>query len=512
MNYSKISRQFVCKMAMLLAFMFAACSENNGSIAGGTVEETGVYATLENITISGIARRTLERPSEDVRQIVMEGFEKGTLITLYELDSISFLKSGVVLTDSIANDSGDFTFSNVTLTNPYVLITALRPAPEDSYAYSVFVDVRDTGKFHIDMLTHLEALRALHLAQAGMGFSQAKNQAKTEVLNAFGIYWLSDNVRNEDPIEYAALIHSLSGVLPTFESIIFDGTHVDMLFDAIAEHGSFQHMDASFDSGFVDIVNANIGHLQFLFAYPYEYYEKKGEESIRFYRIEQSMAKYYAGMLSFVLGVGRCDQTRDGEIFNAPKPDYTQSCIADYSLLCRSENWRLVMPRMEHAEDSMMDVRDGRHYKTVTIDVDGAKQTWMAENLRFDAQEGSSCDDEWSFAEGCFYSNEALKSNVCPDGWRLPKLVDWEKLMSSVRNYYAVPNSVAASYLFDFNDLGNPVGFGLTARASYGISLAMDSDESLEDASAYNNVHFSIVSGYGYSVSSEWLPVRCIKN
>jgi hypothetical protein len=46
MNYSKISGQFVCKMAMLLAFMFAACSETNSGngVAGGTVEETGVYA------------------------------------------------------------------------------------------------------------------------------------------------------------------------------------------------------------------------------------------------------------------------------------------------------------------------------------------------------------------------------------------------------------------------------------------------------------------------------------
>ena len=42
MNYSKISGQFVCKMAMLLAFMFAACSETNSgnNVAGGTVEET----------------------------------------------------------------------------------------------------------------------------------------------------------------------------------------------------------------------------------------------------------------------------------------------------------------------------------------------------------------------------------------------------------------------------------------------------------------------------------------
>ena len=51
MNYSKFSGQFVCKMAMLLAFMFAACSETDSgnNVAGGTVEETGVYALVGQI-------------------------------------------------------------------------------------------------------------------------------------------------------------------------------------------------------------------------------------------------------------------------------------------------------------------------------------------------------------------------------------------------------------------------------------------------------------------------------
>ena len=53
MNYLKIDRQVVCKMAMLLVFMFAACSEDGKSIAdGGTAEETGIYA-LKNITVAG---------------------------------------------------------------------------------------------------------------------------------------------------------------------------------------------------------------------------------------------------------------------------------------------------------------------------------------------------------------------------------------------------------------------------------------------------------------------------
>ena len=42
MNYLKNCRKFVCKMTMLLAFAFAACSDNQ--VSGGVTEETRIYA------------------------------------------------------------------------------------------------------------------------------------------------------------------------------------------------------------------------------------------------------------------------------------------------------------------------------------------------------------------------------------------------------------------------------------------------------------------------------------
>ena len=60
MNYTKMTKQFVCKMAMPLALMFAACSDNGNSVVkgddhsitplGGSAEETGVVA-YENILL-----------------------------------------------------------------------------------------------------------------------------------------------------------------------------------------------------------------------------------------------------------------------------------------------------------------------------------------------------------------------------------------------------------------------------------------------------------------------------
>ena len=60
MNNVKMSRRFICSVAMPLALMFAACSDDK-SVAGGSAEETGVYA-LKDITVAARAyyARTLE--------------------------------------------------------------------------------------------------------------------------------------------------------------------------------------------------------------------------------------------------------------------------------------------------------------------------------------------------------------------------------------------------------------------------------------------------------------------
>jgi hypothetical protein len=102
--------------------------------------------------------------------------------------------------------------------------------------------------------------------------------------------------------------------------------------------------------------------------------------------------------------------------------------------------------------------------------------------------------------------------NVCPDGWKLPKSTDWEKLVSSVRNHYGLPERFELLHLFDLADLGNPLGFGLTARFGYsGPGLAMDPDGKDAEVGDFA-ITLPVAVEYGYSEPSEWLPVRCIKN
>ena len=505
MNNVKMSRKFICSMAIPLAMMFAAflasvlvaCSDDK-PVSGGASEETRGFASLENITVAGRALNLsvsaqLVGKGENEHMTVFSGtaYAEDAQVKFFSIDTATFEMSEEPFAQVKSGKEGNFEVKGISPESPYavvevsgkIAVDAKNPyarkssfdSPDNSLGWTTYrnvVDLRETKDVKVNILTTLAASRTLNLAKTGLTFAEAKAQAEKDALLALGI---RDSLDAFDKVDYS---QKSSSIFPVFimASYLFSGSSdaVDLAAADIAENGTWRSIvyDRYLDSKGTEYRYHLLREPEFLTLLGLD----SGDARIA------ELAEMYLFNVVEVLAErkGLCTDDRESE-----KNEF--GLYSDF--VCESGYWVLHDKELAYQKKfgTMTDERDGKKYKTFTVEYKGESRTWLAENLNYVVDnswcykdDSANCekygrlysmwstfdiprdtqyiaamwarDSIWNYQEendveeyegyeqvyqearerllGVLDSIDGR--GVCPEGWRIPTPDDWGHLFSAI--------------------------------------------------------------------------------
>lgn len=210
----------------------------------------------------------------------------------------------------------------------------------------------------------------------------------------------------------------------------------------------------------------------------------------------------------------------------------------DADVICPAEGTNAYgMPN----RGTFVDERDGQEYRYTTI----GNQVWMAENLRYNAENSFTydCGDSSCMEFGRYYSIKKnvirndikdaeldmdLIDTVCPHGWHVPSKGEWStlfnimggddeekicnRLKSSEKKYFPIERNPAGSDICRFEAI--PSGYNRDEAIytdSYYLTSTQQFVGGLYIARLSTYLGFSTRAISGYSKTAEY-PIRCIKD
>lgn len=466
MIYSKISGLTACKIAVLSTFLFTACSEepSNTPLAldGGYTEE---QALLENINVVAYAR-AFEIIEDSTTTKFVSSVRPGSIIRLSELDSVTFETTGLFYYSRTEDSTGVFEFNNISPKSPYVMLdlapyectAALHLTDQDRkwiddcyiesahhVLNSLIVDLRKSKNVGINAVTTIESKRVLSLISQGMSFEDAKQQADSEILSAFGIHGVpyrfdkAVSDENQDEVLFTNYMVGYAASLLSLATLF-------------ANAGSFKeipHLKKKFIQGII------------------RWFDNEWVSD----SIKAHLHDYAHNFMASLWGLDPCVAENEGDSTAIPYDEHR-----NIDFVCKDGVWSYLIhytvpDSVGAVLGQMTDPRDGSKYKTVTYYTEGKAQTWLAENLKYNSADGiyfwnevmdlpdsvalipyESCIEENSYTK-CD-SLQAEKSNldyekiwaitdsvkatdkayqgICPDGWHLPDANEWNTLLDYV--------------------------------------------------------------------------------
>ena len=480
-----------------LGIALCACSFET---AGTSDETEGVVALADKKIVGAVQKGP---------------FVKGSDVVLRETSADGSLEpTGREFTTKTINDKGDFEFDSLELESQYALLSA-----EGYYTREVNsqrshcvlrlnavsnLEKRNTA--NINMLTHFEYKRVLKLVEEGKSFAQAKRQAATELMNAFGVDVPAQSAEDLNIFNTSygdrTLYHLSVFVDRDFfyphdddvdeweyerDTANIDCSklqeYVDSFADDLAEDGTLSDFLIAPLAAEAYLINTYFGNVM--------YGEELGLKDKDEYALMAERTYFYKLVLDHYLGFETCNDSRWGESRRLDKPfrSYDDDAEMEYEnpayFLCDGTDWKqttkghldcLKMP-IPHESGIMKDPRDGREYKTVSFEFNGNKYEWMAEDLMYSITpetptKGGLVNRRqagvYSWAEAMRLSEsymskpvrdgsvDSLHQGICPDGWHISNSLDWEALVTYVggvnnllnESWKTDPETAAAKDLF----------------------------------------------------------------
>ena len=183
----------------------------------------------------------------------------------------------------------------------------------------------------------------------------------------------------------------------------------------------------------------------------------------------------------------------------------------------------------ESGRGTFIDDRDGQVYKNTTI----GDQIWMAENLKYNAEYSVCYDSLNGFCDtyGRFYSlqkngdglaelDENLVASVCPAGWHVPSLAEWETMINEVGG---MNNKESAKVIKKENSWewgktpNNQCGFSAIPAGAYfddSFQVYLDFDAFFWTTTPRYEYYYSIhvENEISLSVNFARMSLRCVKD
>ncbi len=316
-------------------------------------------------------------------------FVTGSTVKLYELDGKTFAQTGKSFSGKISSDDGKFSVSSVSLASQYALLEATGyfrnevtgKKSKGTISLNALTDLSDRKNVNVNLLTHLEYERVLHLIESGINFTAAKKQAEAEILNAFGI---NGEFANSEDLDIFGKGDGNAALL-AFSVLMLGGTADEYgdykelseaeLTERLTKFATDIVKDGSWDD---ENTKATIADRAATYSRyeAYDYYS--GHDYNGFSKIRQSIEKWNLGTVpdfekcvrnfwTTVYSLGKCDSKNEGEVVatknklsNTYDTELSNTYGTKVRFICKEGTWK-------HASDLEKDTYSGRRVKTAKL-------------------------------------------------------------------------------------------------------------------------------------------------